>query len=169
MNLELYLEEFPSPIGGIYLVSSPNGVCALDFQGYDDRMNSLLTRQFGTYTIHSNGRVSESRRRVEAYFSGEVRAVDSIQVDVHGTGFQREVWAALRTIAAGATQSYRQLAQRIGRPKATRAVGLANSQNPVAIIQPCHRVIGTNSKLTGYAGGLDRKAWLLRHEGALLL
>jgi len=89
-------------------------------------------------------------------------------VDPGGTEFQRTVWSALRTIPVGATRTYGQLAASIGRPTAPRAVGLANGRNPVAIVIPCHRVIGSNAALTGYGGGLPRKQWLLRHEGALL-
>ena len=83
-----------------------------------------------------------------------------------GTDFQRSVWDALRTIPAGETLSYAALAERVGRPTAVRAVGLANGTNPIAVIVPCHRVIGSDSSLTGYGGGLDRKRWLLEHEGA---
>ena len=85
-----------------------------------------------------------------------------------GTAFQREVWAALRTIPTGETTTYGRLASQLGRPKAMRAVGMANGANPISIIVPCHRVIGANASLTGYGGGLERKRWLLRHEGALL-
>ena len=105
------------------------------------------------------------RRAVEAYFAGDVRALDGVAVKTGGTAFQRTVWAALRAIPPGETRSYGQLAAAIGSPKAVRAAGLANGQNPVAVIVPCHRVIGSNGTLTGYAGGLERKRWLLKHEG----
>ena len=101
------------------------------------------------------------------YFSGDLRAFDATRVHSGGTPFQELVWKTLRTIPAGATWTYGQLAGAIDRPTAARAVGHANSLNPVAIIVPCHRVIGASSSLTGYAGGLDRKQWLLHHEGAL--
>ena len=100
-----------------------------------------------------------------AYFDGDLRGLDGLTVKTGGTAFQRAVWAALRAIPAGETRSYGQLAAAVGAPKAVRAAGLANGQNPVAVIVPCHRVIGANGTLTGYAGGLERKQWLLAHEG----
>jgi methylated-DNA-[protein]-cysteine S-methyltransferase len=103
-------------------------------------------------------------RAVAAYFAGEMRAFDSIALDPPGTPFQREVWAALRRIPAGTTTTYGRLAAALGRPGASRAVGLANGANPVAIVVPCHRVIGASGALTGYGGGIERKRWLLDHE-----
>ena len=98
------------------------------------------------------------------YFAGELHAIDSLAVRTAGTPFQREVWRALREIPCGTTVSYAQLAERIGRPTAVRAVGLANGSNPVGVIVPCHRVIGSDGSLTGYGGGIKRKRWLLEHE-----
>jgi len=95
-------------------------------------------------------------------------AIDDLEVATAGTTFQRDVWRELRRIPVGQTISYSELAQRIGRPKAVRAVGLANGANPVSIVVPCHRVIGANASLTGYGGGLHRKVWLLEHEGVRL-
>ncbi len=104
--------------------------------------------------------------RLAAYFRGDLQALDGIPVDPDGgTPFQREVWLTLRAIPAGATWSYGELAGRIGRPSAIRAVGAANGANPIPIVLPCHRVIGANGSLVGYGGGLDRKRWLLAHEG----
>jgi len=100
------------------------------------------------------------------YFRGTIGALDDIPVELKGTAFQQQVWGALRRIPAGATSSYAGLAREIGSPSAVRAVGAANGANPVAVIVPCHRVIGSNGSLTGYGGGLDRKRWLLQHEGA---
>ncbi len=102
------------------------------------------------------------------YFSGDLRALDRLPLAAEGTEFQRAVWKALQEIPCGETRSYADIARRIGRPKAVRAVGLANGQNPIAVVVPCHRVIGSNGSLTGYGGGLDRKRWLLAHEGAAL-
>jgi methylated-DNA-[protein]-cysteine S-methyltransferase len=102
----------------------------------------------------------------EAYFQGDPRALEAVRWRASGTAFQLEVWEALCSIPAGETLSYAGLAERIGRPTAVRAVGLANGANPVAVVVPCHRVIGTNGSLTGYGGGLPRKRWLLDHEGA---
>jgi methylated-DNA-[protein]-cysteine S-methyltransferase len=105
---------------------------------------------------------------MRAYFKGDIGAIDRLPVDESaGTPFQRSVWRALRKIKSGKTISYAELARRIGKPKAVRAAGLANGQNPISIVVPCHRVIGSNGTLTGYGGGLPRKKWLLEHEGAL--
>jgi methylated-DNA-[protein]-cysteine S-methyltransferase len=104
---------------------------------------------------------------LDRYFGGETSAIDSLAVELKGTPFQQTVWTALRHIPCGTTISYAELARRIGEPSAVRAVGTANGANPVAVIVPCHRVIGSNGTLTGYGGGLDRKAWLLTHEGVL--
>jgi len=106
------------------------------------------------------------REPLEAYFDGELSALDTIPVLAKGTPFQQQVWTALRTIPAGTTLSYSALAQQIGRPTAVRAVGLANGSNPIGVVVPCHRVIGANGTLTGYGGGINRKSWLLTHEGA---
>ena len=114
------------------------------------------------------GKAPDSIREPLAdYFNGDLNALDRIEVATNGTAFQEAAWAALRDIPAGATRSYAEQAAAIGRPKAVRAVGLANGANPVAIVNPCHRVIGADGELTGYGGGLDRKRWLLAHEGVL--
>ena len=98
------------------------------------------------------------------YFAGDLGAIDALPVETGGTPFQREVWRALREIPCGSTTSYGNLAEHIGRPAAVRAVGLANGANPIAVVVPCHRVIGSNGSLTGYGGGIERKRWLLDHE-----
>src|SRR5262249_4441707 len=114
------------------------------------------------------GRAPDSiRDSIHAYFEGDLQALKQIPVETEGTPFQKQVWSALREIPAGSTSSYGQLAARIGRPAASRAVGMANGSNPVGIVVPCHRVIGANGALTGYGGGIDRKRWLLAHEGAI--
>ena len=105
---------------------------------------------------------------LEAYFAGEVGALDTLTVEAKGTPFQQEVWAQLRLIPVGSTISYGELARRVGRPQAQRAVGMANASNPVALIVPCHRVIRTGGALGGYAFGLDYKRWLLAHEAPAL-
>jgi methylated-DNA-[protein]-cysteine S-methyltransferase len=101
---------------------------------------------------------------ISRYFAGELAAIDALPVQTGGTPFQREVWRALREIPCGTTVSYAQLAERIGRPAAVRAVGLANGSNPLGVVVPCHRVIGSDRSLTGYGGGIERKRWLLEHE-----
>jgi methylated-DNA-[protein]-cysteine S-methyltransferase len=103
--------------------------------------------------------------RLQAYFNGDLHALETISVDPEGTPFQREVWRMLQQIPLGQTWSYAELARAVGRPDAVRAVGAANGANPIPIVIPCHRVIGTDGRLVGYGGGLDRKRWLLAHEG----
>jgi methylated-DNA-[protein]-cysteine S-methyltransferase len=161
------LDRIATPVGEVLLVVDAAGaVAALDFEDYEERMMRLLARHHGAVVL-SPGRAPDAlRNAVAAYFSGDLTALDAVTLGTRGTDFQREVWAALRTIPAGETWSYGRLAQAIGRPKAVRAAGLANGQNPVAIIVPCHRVIGANGTLTGYAGGLERKRWLLAHEAS---
>ena len=161
------LERIPSPIGTILLVTSERGVCALDFEDCRGRMDALLERRFGTVRVSAHEH-SEAALRVRDYLGGELDALDSLPVDTRGTSFQQRVWSELRTIPAGSTCSYGDLARSIGRPTASRAVGAANGRNPVALVVPCHRVVGSDGSLTGYAGGVERKRWLLAHEGAPL-
>ena len=162
----LTLDRIATPVGEVLLVTDGDGaVRALDFADHEARMNRLLARHAPGAVVRQ-GRAPEAvRRAVEAWFGGELSALDGLAVKTGGTAFQRTVWAALRAIPTGETRSYGQLAAAIGAPRAVRAAGLANGQNPVAVIVPCHRVIGANGALTGYAGGLERKRWLLRHEG----
>ena len=163
----LTLDRIATPVGEVLLVTDGEGaVRALDFADYETRMMRLLGRHAPDADL-VQGRAPEAvRGAVEAYFAGDPRALDGLTVKTGGTDFQRSVWAALRAIPAGETRSYGQLAAAVGSPKAVRAAGLANGQNPIAVIVPCHRVIGANGTLTGYAGGLERKKWLLAHEAA---
>jgi methylated-DNA-[protein]-cysteine S-methyltransferase len=124
----------------------------------------LLALGFGSTGVKAPLGGSEAAERVRAYLAGDVHALEAIEVAPEGTPFQQRVWAALRTIPVGETRSYGEVARVIGRPSAVRAVAQANAQNPVALVIPCHRVIGSDGKLTGYAGGLPRKKWLLAHE-----
>lgn len=162
----LTLDRMATPVGEVLLITGPEGaVRALDFAGYEDRMHRLLARHSPGASL-AEGRAPEGVRvAVLAYFAGDLTALDGLPVKTGGTDFQKAVWAALRAIPAGETRSYGQLASAIGSPRAVRAAGLANGQNPIAVIVPCHRVIGANGTLTGYAGGLERKRWLLAHEG----
>jgi methylated-DNA-[protein]-cysteine S-methyltransferase len=162
-------DRIATPIGTLLLLVDPDGYLrALDFQEHESRMHRLLQRQYRDQTFELVvGRAPAAvRDGLEAYFAGEAHALDAISVATGGTPFQREVWAALRNIAPGQTMSYGALAAGIGRPSAVRAVGLANGANPIGLVVPCHRVIGADASLTGYAGGLARKRWLLTHEGA---
>lgn len=161
------LDRIASPVGEVLLVTDAAGaVRAFDFVDYEARMRKLLARHYGEVTL-TEGRAPEAvRTAIASYFGGDATALDGIAVKTRGTDFQRSVWAALRTIPAGETWSYGQLATAIGKPSAVRAVGLANGANPVGVIVPCHRVVGANGTLTGYAGGLERKRWLLALEKA---
>ena len=165
-TVELWTSTIRSEIGPIVMVTDSVGLCALEFGDGEERMKTTLSRRFGSFVCH-RGDEGGVGARIEDYLSGDLHALDAIKVNPGGTPFQQTVWSALREIPAGTTRTYAQLAASIGRPSAPRAVGLANGQNPVSIVIPCHRLIGSNGALTGYAGGLDRKRWLLRHEGAL--
>ena len=154
-----------SPIGIMLLAwDAEQSLRVLDFSDYEPRMHKLLRAHYGTTELIEAAVPAPISEPLERYFAGDVAAINAIAVATGGTDFQKSVWTALRTIPAGATESYGQLAQRLGCPKAVRAVGGANGANPVGIVVPCHRVIGSNGTLTGYGGGLDRKRWLLAHE-----
>ncbi len=166
MRPELTLDRLATPVGEMLVVTDADGaVRALDFADYEPRMLRLLARHWGPVTLTPGRAPDRVRDAIAAYFAGDLTALDGLEVKTNGTAFQTDVWAALRRIPVGTTVSYGQLAQAIGRPKAVRAVGLANGGNPVGVIVPCHRVIGANGTLTGYAGGVERKRALLEHEG----
>ena len=163
--MHLLVDRYPSPIGEILLVHDRAGnLRALDFTDFRSRMEQLLEDHYGEYTLEPQPAPKDPRVALDAYFAGDLGALDALQVSTAGTPFQREVWRALRTIPAGIPTSYGALAAQMGRPGSARAVGSANRKNPVAIVVPCHRVIGAQGTLVGYAGGMDRKRWLLEHE-----
>ena len=139
-------------------------ICA----GLDPRPVDRVARRFDGARLVESRDPAGMRTRLSAYFDGELDAIAEIPVAPGGTPFQQRVWKALREVPCGQTRSYRDIAEAIGQPGAMRAVGTANGRNPVGIVIPCHRVVNADSKLGGYAGGLDNKRWLLRHEGALL-
>lgn len=143
---------------------------ALEFDDHRDRLETLLRRYQGSKVdfVEMPRAPDAVTTALDRYFAGDLAAIDTLETDPGGTPFQRECWAALRQIPAGETRSYSEQAESIGRPNATRAVGLANGANPIAIVVPCHRVVGADGSLTGYGGGLERKRWLLAHEGARL-
>lgn len=152
------VERIASPIGEVVLIHDGQALLRLDFADHSpagERPSSGATSAFG--------------EAVRAYFAGAVDALQGLPARPSGTAFEQAVWQMLRQIPAGCTWSYGQLAAAIGRPRAVRAVGRANGRNPVSLVLPCHRVIGADGSLTGYGGGLERKAWLLRHEGALVV
>jgi methylated-DNA-[protein]-cysteine S-methyltransferase len=161
----LTLDRVGTPIGMALVVTDEAGTLrAFNWTDYEDHMSAWIARRYPA--AHRREGKGPLRPAFDAYFAGETEALGPIAWEGAGTPFQRQVWTALCTIPAGQTLSYGGLAERIGRPTAVRAVGLANGSNPVALVVPCHRVIGTDGSLTGYGGGLHRKRWLLQHEGA---
>jgi methylated-DNA-[protein]-cysteine S-methyltransferase len=162
----LEVATLSSPIGPLGLAAEDGVLVAVTFDGLP-RLRTWASRVLGRCAwvdVEDPAGVSAPLR---SFFAGDVEALASIPVRLHGTEFQRRTWQMLRRIPSGKTWSYRRLAQELGDPQATRAVGAANGQNPVPVIIPCHRVIGSDGSLTGFGGGLDRKRWLLQHEGAL--
>jgi methylated-DNA-[protein]-cysteine S-methyltransferase len=161
----LTLDRIETPIGTALVVTDDAGVLrAFNWTDYEDRMRAWIARRYPKAAL-IEGR-SPARPAFERYFGGDLEALSGVPWDGAGTDFQKKVWATLCDIPAGETWTYARLAQAIGRPTAVRAVGLANGSNPVAVVVPCHRVIGSDGSLTGYGGGLPRKTWLLSHEGA---
>lgn len=159
--------QLSTPIGVALLATDEEGVLrAFNWQDYEPQMSRWLARRYPEARLGQGAGPASVRQAFEAYFAGQTRALEALPWRAAGTAFQQRVWLALCSIPAGETLSYAGLAVRIGRPSAVRAVGLANGANPVALVAPCHRVIGTNGTLTGYGGGLARKRWLLAHEGA---
>jgi methylated-DNA-[protein]-cysteine S-methyltransferase len=166
-RLALLVDRIKTPIGEMVIVSDHDGNLRATF--WTDReaqLQGALQRQYGQngFTLDPACNLHGLTNAIGRYFAGELTAIDSLPVRTAGTPFQREVWRALREISCGTTLSYTKLAARIGRPNAVRAVGLANGSNPVGVVVPCHRVIGSDGSLTGYGGGIERKRWLLEHE-----
>jgi methylated-DNA-[protein]-cysteine S-methyltransferase len=166
----LFQADIPTPLGPARIVFDGEGVLrAFDWESHQARMVRLLTRHYGAAAAAAVAEAPPPATLADpfaAYFQGEIGALAAVPWTTNGTAFQQAVWRALCEIPAGQTWSYGQLAVHVGAPKAVRAVGLANGSNPVGLVAPCHRVIGASGALTGYGGGLDRKQWLLRHEGA---
>lgn len=162
--MKLVLDAIPSPIGTILVGATDRGVCALDFGDCRARMDSLLARRFGETRVVPRHDPFAARTALEAYLAGDLGELARVPLDLGGSAFEMRIWAALRRIPAGGTISYAELAAAIGRPGAARAAGSANGRNPVALFVPCHRVVRTGGALGGYAGGRDRKRWLLDHE-----
>lgn len=160
--------KIDSPIGEILLVTDGDIVVSLDYEGYEHRMMRLLEKRYGAFNLVDSSQDQQLQpllNNLQAYLAGNLTAIDIISVNPGGTKFQAQVWQALRAIPAGTVMSYGNLARHLGNPAAVRAVGTANGLNPISIVLPCHRVIGANGSLTGYAGGIERKQWLLEHEG----
>ena len=149
----------PSPVGLLTLVSNDRGLAAVLWENDDPKRVRLSP----LYEDTKHPVLLEAERQLQEYFAGK-RETFSLKLDFTGTNFQKKVWEALLTIPFGETRSYAQIAVQIGNPSAVRAVGAANGKNPISIIAPCHRVIGSNGKLTGFAGGMEAKAFLLKLE-----
>ncbi|MCF6692559.1 methylated-DNA--[protein]-cysteine S-methyltransferase [Raoultella terrigena] len=170
--LILLQDKIETPVGPLWIICDERfHLRAVEWEEHSARMEQLLElhyRHEGYQRVDSRDPGGLSSRLGD-YFAGDLAVIETLPTATAGTPFQREVWKTLRTIPCGQVMHYGQLAEALGRPGAARAVGAANGSNPVSIVVPCHRVIGRNGTMTGYAGGVQRKEWLLRHEGYLLL
>jgi methylated-DNA-[protein]-cysteine S-methyltransferase len=163
------LDRLPTPIGVALLVTDSDGALrALDWEDYEPRMKELLRRQYGVVVLLDARSPRAIRTALSGYFKGDLDRLKTIKWRIAGTPFQRRVWTALPNIPPGRTMSYGALAAKLDRPNAMRAVGHANGANPISVVLPCHRLIGANGALVKYGGGLERKRWLLAHEGVKL-
>ena len=160
------LDRLTTPIGIALLVTDAEGALrALDWEDYEPRMRELLRLQYGAVDLSDLPAPTEMRTALSGYFEGDLGQLSGVAWRIAGTPFQQKVWTALAKIPAGTTMSYGAMAARIDMPKAIRAVGHANGSNPISVVLPCHRLIGADGSLVKYGGGLERKRWLLRHEG----
>lgn len=165
----LLVDRLDTPIGTLVLVADEHArLRAIDWHDHETRLGRLLRRHYGEggYVLSDRRDPGGLTSAMTAYFAGDLAIIDGLRVETRGTAFQRTVWTMLRAIPCGRTVSYSELARRIGRPTAVRAVGLANGANPIGIVVPCHRVVGAHGTLTGYGGGIERKRWLLAHESS---
>jgi methylated-DNA-[protein]-cysteine S-methyltransferase len=165
--MSIEVASVDSPLGPIHVAARAGVLWALSFDDYWDHEQQRLHRRAAGEAL-VRARCAATVSALERYFAGDLEAIADLPADPGGTPFQARVWRALRDIPAGRTWSYRALAAAIGEPAAIRAVGAANGRNPIPIVIPCHRAVGADGGLVGYGGGLERKAWLLRHEGAVL-
>lgn len=166
--ITFFFDKISTPVGELLIVAdADNQLRAVDWADHETRLMKLLNAHYGTDRFQrvSKNKICEITEIIQHYFAGDLRVIEQLHVMTAGTKFQRQVWQELRAIPCWQTISYGELARRIGRPDAARAVGAANSMNPISIVVPCHRVIGSQGTLTGYAGGIYRKKWLLSHEG----
>lgn len=162
--MKLEVGELATPLGDVRFARRSGRLLALAFAECWPAVGRALERRVGPVEWIAAGDASGLDARLRGYFAGELATLSGVEVELAGTDFQRRVWSALREIPGGATTSYAELAQRIGAAKAVRAVGAANGANPLWLLVPCHRAIGSDGRLTGYAGGIERKRWLLAHE-----
>jgi methylated-DNA-[protein]-cysteine S-methyltransferase len=154
-----------SPIGPLTIAARGSRVCLVHFGPASSYVETSIAKWYPGTPIARDTDPSGAEQIFSRYFDGDLQSLDEVDVELHGTPFQQGVWTALRDVRVGTTSTYADLAKRVGSPSAVRAVGAANGANPVAVVLPCHRIIGTNGSLTGYGGGLQRKRWLLDHEG----
>ncbi len=162
----LEVTTLDSPIGRLGVAADDGVLVAVTFDGLEP-LRGWSTRVLGPRAWSEASDPAGVCTLLQRFFAGELDALSGVPVRLHGTPFQRRAWEALRRIPSGKTWSYRRLAEELGDRRATRAVGAANGQNPIPVVIPCHRVIGSDGSLTGFGGGLERKRWLLQHEGAL--
>ncbi len=167
-TLQFFIDRTKTPIGELVLIADAEGqLRTIDWTDHEPRLLRLLRLHYGeNISLEPKRNPARLTSAMDAYFKGDLGVIDALAVKTNGTAFQQTVWDALRDIPCGSTWTYSQLAKRIGRDSAVRAVGLANGANPISIVVPCHRVIGANGSLTGYGGGIERKRWLLDHERA---
>lgn len=163
----LRLDRLATPIGEALIVTDEAGYLrAFDWADRESGMARLLRLHYGSLVPEPGTAPRNIKHLLRRYFEGELGCLSTIEWRTAGTPFQRTVWRALTAIGPGETLSYGALAAGLGCPKSVRAVGSANGANPISVVVPCHRVIGADGSLTGYGGGIERKRWLLKHEGA---
>lgn len=170
--LTLLEDKITTPLGPLWILCDEQfRLRAVEWEEHGDRMEHLLGLHYGAegYRRVASADPNGLSTSLKDYFDGDLGVINHLPGETAGTPFQREVWQALRDIPCGQVMHYGELAERLRRPGAARAVGAANGANPISIVVPCHRVIGASGALTGYAGGVQRKEWLLRHEGYLLI
>jgi methylated-DNA-[protein]-cysteine S-methyltransferase len=160
------LDRLQTPIGTALVVTDADGVLrAFDWEDFSSRLKGLLRMQYGAVILNEARAPKAIRAALSGYFKGDLAALNTIEWRLAGTPFQRKVWTSLPKIPAGTTMTYGALAAKLGMPKAVRAVGHANGSNPLSVVVPCHRLIGADGSLVKYGSGLERKRWLLAHEG----
>jgi methylated-DNA-[protein]-cysteine S-methyltransferase len=168
---KLYVDEMDSPLGTLTLVAHEDGLCQINFGSIDEKEEELShwaqKHSLASKIEQNTARLQEASNQLNQYFSNE-RKQFNLALKFHGTPFQKKVWEALLKIPFGETRSYKDIALHINSPKAVRAIGGAVNRNPLGIIVPCHRVIGSDGSLVGYNGGLDKKEFLLQHENVLI-
>lgn len=162
-------DRIATPIGEMILIARDGVLLLLEFDAARDRVKREIMARFGNVDLQPATNPFGLSDILRDYFAGNLKAIDHLITDGGGTEFEKNVWAELRKIPCGQTVSYGSIARKLGDIQLSRAVGTANGKNPISIVVPCHRVIGADGTLTGYGGGLHRKEWLLRHEGALLI